>query len=74
MKKKVGQVRRRISSSGSGTSHTPKSEDDQYGMAQLFLPDNAPKEKKGEPAKTASPTKIKKLHVHVSSIFFSYSG
>ena len=62
LKKKVGQVRRRISS-GSGASHAPKPEDDQYGMAQLFLPDNAPKEKKGEPAKAASPTKIKKVHV-----------
>lgn len=61
LKKKVGQVRRRISS-GSGASHAPKLEDDQYGMAQLFLPDNAPKEKKGEPAKAASPTKIKKVH------------
>ena len=68
LKKKVGQVRRRISS-GSGVSHAPKPEDDQYGMAQLFLPDNAPKEKKGEPTKVASPMKIKKVHAHVSSNF-----
>ena len=68
LKKKVGQVRRRISS-GSGTSHTPKPEDDQYGMAQLFLPDNAPKEKKGESAKAASPTKIKKVHVSSNLVY-----
>ena len=60
LKKKVGQVRRRISS-GSGASHIPKPEEDQYGMAQLFLPDNAPKERKGDPAKAGSPVKIRKV-------------
>lgn len=61
IKTKVVQVHRRISS---GSSHAPKSEDSQYGMSQLFLPDNAPKEKKGgaanSPTKPEQP-KIKKV-------------
>ena len=61
-KKKVGNAHhhhhRRISS---GASHAPKTEEDQYGTAQLFLPDNAPKEKKVGGA--GSPVKIKKVVV-----------
>ena len=45
LKKKVGQhplaFSRRLSS-GSGT-HPTSSESDQYGLSQLFLPDNPPK-------------------------------
>lgn len=62
-KKKAGHTHhRRISS---GASHAPKVEEDQYGAAQLFLPDNAPKEKKGG---VSSPLKTKKVGRHVGTL------